>query len=293
MTLIAGVKVGNYGCVIGDFRLTNTVTGEQFDVAQKFVFVENRLALYMAGSVFTLGDLKKIIEPNMNQITLQNVDDSNGILFQSIINFYSHQPHSVQSIIIGVYLDINSGTNKMFRIDAISDGKNRDYKLLPDTSFENEVIGSGVIITDQTRFKETLSPLSRVFKSALDKGYNVRTATDAVERVILRRLKELGPSVYQEAGITSVMNVTFIVGSALRVEGRTVEDFSVGEQTPNTIKSSYTYGKDKTGKAFLRDNSTSKITPVHSIDDNFPRVSLNKEEIFDPGKVEQRINKKP
>lgn len=293
MTLIAGVKVGNYGCVIGDFRLTNINTRKQYDVAQKFVFVENRLALYMAGSVFTLGDLKKIIEPNIDQITIQNVDDPNGILYQSVISFFNHQPHSVQSIIIGVYLDINSGTNKMFRIDAVSDGTNRDYHLLPDSSFENEVIGSGAIITDPEMFNETLSSLSRIFKNTLGKGYNVSVATDAVEREILRRLEVLGPSIYEKAGITSVMNVSLIVGSALRVEGRTVEEFRVGEQAPYTITSSYTYGKDQTGNAFLRDNSTSKITPVHSTDDNFPRTSLNKEEIFDPRKVEQRTNKKP
>ncbi|CAM3804263.1 hypothetical protein ABER99_21390 [Paenibacillus glucanolyticus] len=287
MTLIAGVKVGNYGCVIGDFRLTKTNTGEQFDIAQKFVFVDNSLALYMAGAVFTLGNLKNILEPKINQITLQNVDDPHGVLYQSIIDFFDRQPHNVQSAIIGVYLDVASGTNKMFRIDALSDGTKRVYNLVPDLCFENEVIGSGVIITNQSKFKETLTPLSKIFKNALDKGYNVRTATDVVEREIIGRLKELGPTVYQIEGISSVMNVSFIVGSALRVEGRTVEEFTVGENKPLT-KWSYTFGKDDTGNVFLKDNSTSKITPVHMTDEKFPPHMLNQEEIFDPGKIEER-----
>jgi len=291
MTLIAGVKVGNAGCIIGDFRLTNMNTGDQFDVAQKFIFLDNRLALYMAGSINTLGELKVILAQKMSNISHQDVDNEDGFLYKTLKEYYDQQDHNTQSIIIGVHLDIDSGTNKMFRMDALSDGQRRTYKIVPDTEFECEVIGSGVIITDPNRFQNRpLYPLSYVFKKSIDKGYNVRTATDAVEHEILKRLKELGPSIYQDAGITSVMNLTIIVGSALRVEGRTVEEFTVN-QNGEQIISSFTYEKVQNTEVVLKDNITSETVNVYQSDEDFPYDKLENEKIFDPQKIERRVKR--
>jgi hypothetical protein len=290
MTLIAAVKVGDSGCVIGDFRLTKVDSGDQFDIAQKFVFINNRLILFMAGAVFTLGPLKTIIEERIDRITHQNIDDENGILYQIVKEYFDALPLEMESVIIGLHLDVSNGTNKIFRIDALSNDGKRLFGLVPDSSFESEVIGSGCIITDQSKFQHELMPLSKIFKNTIDKGYNVRTATDAVEQEILNRLKKFGPSIYQELGITSVLNVSFFIGSAFRVEGRTVEGFHVEKNQP--LKTwSYTYGKDSNGIVFLTDNSTSKKTTVHMPDNDFPFNRLDVEEIFDPTRIERRSKK--
>lgn len=53
LTLIAGVKGENEGCIIFDYRLTRP-SGSQYDAANKFAFYDNRLALFMAGQVLLL-----------------------------------------------------------------------------------------------------------------------------------------------------------------------------------------------------------------------------------------------
>lgn len=52
MTLVAAVKYNNQACIISDVRLTSIDSGLQYDVAEKFIFIENKLAIFSAGDFF-------------------------------------------------------------------------------------------------------------------------------------------------------------------------------------------------------------------------------------------------
>ena len=285
MTLIAAVRSGNEGCIISDFRLTDSSTGNQFDVAQKYAFVGNKIALFMAGTVFYLTDITHKLNVIISKITLENFDDDKGPFIQEVISVFNSKPTG-SSAIICVFLDENKKTFKMLRMDAIHNDGQWQYRMVPDHDFNWQVIGTGGIVAHPSFYPgRSVFSLQDIFKSVRDKGYDLFSAGYSIENEIDVRLKVLGKEVYKQLGISPIMNLTLITESGLQVVGRTVE----GESYGNGINQqwSYSYARQQNGNVELKDEKTGQVVAVYqTLTDQFPDIAIGAPIQFDPAQLE-------
>ncbi|WP_010200208.1 hypothetical protein [Bacillus sp. m3-13] len=285
MTMIAAVRYGNEGCIISDFRLTNMDTGDQFDVAQKFAFIDNRIALFMAGTVFYLTDITNKMNSITNIITFENFDNEKGPFVGELVSVFNSKQGGSSSI-IGVMLDENKKMFKMLRFDATYVNGEWQYSLVADRDFNWQVIGSGAVVADSSFYPgRNVFSLQDIFRTVLDKGYDLYSAGSAIENEVEIRLKMLGTDVYRKLGISPVMNLTLISESALKVIGRTIEGGSVGNGVQEQW--SYSYERQPSGDVILKDEKSGQVVKVHqTLRGKFPMETLQTPTRFDPELLE-------
>lgn len=290
MTLIAGIKNGNEGCVISDFRLasgfdqTSTVHN---DVAEKFDFIDNRLALFISGDVLLLNHLKKALIPELHQITHDNIDDENGPLFKKAKEIFMVRNQRDTSL-LGVHLHEETGTFKMFCLRLFLKTGICEINVVCDKDFKCETIGKGAIIHDAKLFPKA-SPffLYDVFCCMKNKGFDLFETANACRNEITSKLDSLGSDVYKKYDIGTVFGMGTIKGNMLKIEGMEVEGYTVtsgGIPLPYL----YSYGKNSKGKSYLKDNlpggTTQEVIPLCELH----RHNLSqKPETFDPERKEK------
>lgn len=297
MTLIIGIKDGNKGCIISDFRITNTRTGNQSDNAMKYTHFDNRLFIMMAGkTVDLLPEIEAQLPTIMTSLTYENVDTEHGPLTQVLHTVFSGKAPSFDSPMIGVYLDQRSNSFKMFRIDTVFDTNSGtwSFRYVPDSVFSCEIIGSGDILL-LPEFFPSFGPLDLFGKFSrginLDvlntsinppeiTKYDIPTIADGIIKDVSMRLQSLGPIVYRSLGISPNFMSIIIEGSYLEIQGSDNEtaQFDIdGEYTVGR----YSFERRREGAATLIDHSTGQRVAVDQTDSDFSPSNLANN-TFDP-----------
>jgi hypothetical protein len=285
MTLIAGFKCGNEGCIISDFRLTDGETGAQYDVAQKFTTIDNRLAIFMAGAVMLLRPIHSRLAPLMDQITHDNIDClNNNIFVREVISVFQAigLNHSLESDMFVVHLNGQCNNFKMFSLSMRIINDQWYCNLTPDASFQCGVIGSGSIITDSNQFRyRQFDSLEALYREVRARNYDQGTAAFAVENEIKSRLDDLGASVYSDLGIGPVFLISIINGSSMIGIGRELTGGSV-DALGETSRFSYSILSDCNTAVRLTDDNTGQSIIINRTDDHFVTNSINQPVRFDP-----------
>lgn len=282
MTLIIGIKDGNRGCLISDFRITNVRTGDQSDIAMKYITFDNRLFLTMAGkTVDLLPQIQEQLPSTMRTLTFENVDDEEGPLKNVLDIVFRGKPASYDSPMIGVYLDQTSNSFKMFRIDTRFEGSNNtwSFRYVRDADFQSEIIGSGEILS-LPEFFPSFGPLELLFDNFSNGTYDTSTITNTIISNIQTRLRSLGPSVYSLLGISPIMMPVIIENAHLRIEGNEYETGYFNNEGEYT-SANYSIERRREGEAILINHDTGESIPVYPTNSDFA-PSNNQNVTFDP-----------
>ncbi|MCW3793857.1 hypothetical protein OM416_19885 [Paenibacillus sp. LS1] len=297
MTLIIGIKDGNRGCLISDFRITNVRTGDQSDIAMKYISFDDRLFLTMAGKTVTLlPQIQEQLPSIMRTLTFENVDDEEGPLKNVLDIVFRGKPASYDSPMIGVYLDHGSNSFKMFRIDTRFEHSNStwSFSYVRDADFESEIIGSGEILSLSeffpsfgpiglyNQFSRGLSLRYSNTKKAINENntYDISTITNAIIFNVKTRLRSLGPSVYRLLGISPVLMPVIIENAHLRIEASEYETGYFNNQGEYKL-ANYSIERRREGEAILIDHDTGTRIPVYPTNSDFS-PSNNQNVTFDP-----------
>lgn len=296
MTLIIGIKDGNSGCLISDFRITNVRTGDQSDIAMKYISFDDRLFLTMAGkTVDLLPQIQEQLPSIMRTLTFENVDNEYGPLKDVLDIVFRGKPASYDSSLIGVYLDRSSNLFKMFRVDTEYESNTSSwaFRYVPDANFESEIIGSGEILLSPEFFPQ-FGPLD--LKEKFSKGLNIKfsddisfelvsydisTIAEVIRIEIQNRLSSLGPSVYRILGISPVLYPTVIGGANLEISGDeyAIESFNI-EGEYNSVTYSIEAGR-RDGEAVLINHVNGESLVVSQTNSDFSPLNIPGQ-TFDP-----------
>ncbi|MBT2755880.1 hypothetical protein J7E71_07955 [Mesobacillus foraminis] len=302
MTLIAGIKHGNMGCIISDFRMTQQGLNVQHDVGLKFIDFDNRLMLFMAGkAVSLLPTIQEQLATVSRNLTFENVDHEQGPLKLVLERVISGKDQTYDSSIIGVYVNQPTDSFKLFRIDLKFHKSGMQINFISDADFDWQVIGTGEILMHREFFPNNRPfSLSEIFQNTLttrtnsrDKTitFSLRTASEGIQNVIKQRLSSLGRGVYKKLGISPTTNLSLISGSSLCMLGGEYTVTSYYSDREKEVKS-YSITRAPGNRVDLTDHKTGQTIRAYQTDSDFPILTGNGVS-FDPEQLEGEDKKYP
>lgn len=252
MTLIAAAKINKEGFVISDFRITTPSC--QGDIVNKSINIDNKICIFMAGSISILKEIKAELNSYVEVITYDNVDRNDSILLTIIKNKFEEygKDSSIFSDFIVIYLDKPKDQFKLFKVEVRLENDEWDCNVFNGNSF---IIGSGNLICNQNS-SEFMIPIYEKVRIKYDEV----TAVKAVEYEITRRLRRLGKEVYNEKGISPVFQHTFIIGSEAKTKSVEIEGMKF---TLNKEAEEYNYKfEDFAYSLYQNDDSSINIRDI-------------------------------
>lgn len=292
MTCIVGVKGKNSNStVISDIRLTKNVSNSQYDSGLKFIQYDNRLTLFMSGPVFHLGEIEKELPQIKQELTYDNCDKNDSPLIEIILSLYDKQsyPTEDESEFICIYVDTKSNSHKIFRFNITKNTSNWELqKLVQDTDFNWEVIGSGSVVAIKKYFPNSIAfELNKVFDELLDSYKDISDASIGIQKEIENRFESLkkttGKNIYEFLGVSPIFYRALIKDStfALVAEEKDIFNYENGKIT--TSKYSLTSSMDG-GIIFTDDLKKQSVIAYQTKQSNLLKI-LNQLK-FDPEQKE-------
>lgn len=287
MTIIAAVKDRNEGCIVSDIRLTSSGTKTQIDIAEKFRFFENRIAIYIAGDVFVLEKIIDLLNTISASITFDNIDAEQGPFISEIISYFNSQNPSNCSFIT-VYLDHESSNFKMFRFDFTKENSGWDFNLIQDSMFDFEIIGSGEVILEKDFFpKLPQLSLSSIYKETKRRNPDQLLAVDSIIQSIKKRLNILGADSYKILGISPIFERTTICDSSLEVWGGNIIGESIDTSNIDNYKKwDYTIKKNSERVQIIDNLSGQELQLSQITDELYDLIVDSPSKTFDPSQEE-------
>ncbi|WP_062231938.1 hypothetical protein [Fictibacillus sp. FJAT-27399] len=274
MTIAVMYKLDNKAVFINDFRVTNSgLSGiQQVDAMNKFRKINNNMAIFLAGNVNHWKMALEAIENIKEDITIDNVLDSEGplkIALQSCLEIIPGQSNQILGA-IGVLVEPNTKKNITFQIRGEAGLGCNVYEVPNNTCL---VIGSGSSIPDiQNRIQRVAVNLTK------DNKYNLFELANSLRAELKLIFKLCGASSFRKLGVSPVFAISILESSAFQMCGEEIKGSFYSSTNEMSREHHYTYNMED-GSPILFDHISKKKVQIKDIYDYSPATPSN---LFDP-----------
>ncbi|MBC2722672.1 MAG: hypothetical protein HGJ97_08310 [Desulfosporosinus sp.] len=276
MTIVAAYRYDDTCIYVSDFRVTSRCQENRAiqDACLKFIDIDKRLGLFLAGDVSFWQNAVPEIQDIINSISYENLEDMEGPL-KEVLDSCAFRHRGSSAAAIGFLINPNDYGNRQFVI-RITPGMGSIISELPNNSCT--LIGSGAIIPNiKDGIEERIEYFLKKFKDAslYELGREMRDE-------IKQSLKECGSSSFSKLGISSCMAISMLEKGYFQITGEEIN----GGHYSDTGSFQFTY-------SFTRDNNNQNVLVNGMNDDSYVLNSVTEttvsfeERIFDPERVEQ------
>lgn len=213
MTLIATCRSDQKAIYIHDFRVTTA--NVQSDAIVKWLLIDERIGLLVAGLVGYWTDVKNRVEPIAGSINYDNALDIGGPLHIALVDaaLNQHCSPDKRSGALGFIIDIDNGRNRQFAIEAIPG----NGAIIRDLSQSDvAILGSGSSVPD---IEERLRNAYIGCRTVLGEGADLYEIGGGVRSGIHAAFQQVGPTAYEQYGVSPMMGLGILDGVHFRIPG--------------------------------------------------------------------------
>jgi hypothetical protein len=257
MTILVSYKQQDKVVFVSDFRVSFR-GANQVDAMSKFLYFDNRLAFFTAGSVRLWHAVIQVIPTVLSQVDFQNVCEEQGPLFCALRNMAEQTPSLTtdQGIFggFGIYVDPATNRNVVFQIEGRAGLGLRIFNV-PDGI---TVIGSGSFIPEIDHVLQL-----KMEEFVASNGFFIKPTADKLRSEIKRIIVKCGSSSFEKLGISSIFNIAGLIGSAFQMFG---EELKGARFVSGGSSQKYHFlFERRNGAIVLRDKLTKVQVLVHDI----------------------------
>ena len=277
MTIALIYKFDDKSVIINDFRVTfSNVSGtSQVDAINKFKKINDKMALFLAGNVEHWKEALTNLESVQEEITINNIFDSDGPLkvsLQSSLESISSENHSIMGA-IGFFVNPSTNRNVTFGIKGQAGQGCNIYEVLNDTCL---VIGSGSCIPD---IQDSILQVASRFVTR--NGCELIDVANFLRNELKLIFKNCGASSFEKLGISPIFAISTIESSTFKMIGEEIKGSFHSATNMEDIQYHYKYEMEDGSPVLFDYMSEIKIR----IEDIYNYVTSTTSNIFDPEKL--------